>query len=86
MMVDMNGSSGGKKLVRKLSGRWIAGVCVGLAEYSGIDVALIRVLFAVFCLFGFVGPVVYVIAWVLIPEEGEPVSIAEKIINKSGAA
>jgi hypothetical protein len=28
--------------------------------------------------------IAYVMAWALVPEEGEPVSIAEKVINKSG--
>ena len=35
-------------------------------------------------LFGGARRVAYVVAWALVPEEGEPVSIAEKIINKSG--
>jgi len=74
----------GKKLARKLSGRLLAGVCAGLADYSGLDVTLIRVIFAVLTLFGGVGAIAYVLAWALVPEEGEPVSIAERFINKSG--
>jgi len=77
------GGFGGKKLERKLSGRWLAGVCVGLADYSGVDVSLIRVIFAVLTLFGGLGPIAYVLAWALVPEEGEPVSIAEKFMNKT---
>ncbi len=78
------GGHGGKKLERKVSGRWIAGVCAGLADYSGMDVSLIRVIFAVLILFSGLGAIAYVLAWALVPEEGEPVSIAEKFINKSG--
>jgi len=81
MMVTMNGTGSSKRLERKLSGRWLAGVCAGAADYYGIDVNVIRVLFVVFSLFAGLGPVVYVVAWLLVPEEGEPVSIAEKIIN-----
>jgi len=73
-----------KKLERKLDGRWVAGVCAGLADYSGLDVSLIRVIFAVLTLFGGVGAIAYVLAWALVPEQGEPASIAEKFINKSG--
>lgn len=73
---------GGKKLERKLDDRWLAGVCIGLADYTGIDVSLIRVIFAVLTMFGGVGPIAYLIAWVLVPEEGEKTSIAEKLINK----
>jgi len=80
------GGSGGfdsKKLERKRSDRWLAGVCVGLADYTGIDVSLIRVIFAVLTLFGGVGAIAYLIAWALVPEEGEKVSIAEKFINSN---
>jgi phage shock protein C len=81
--VDGAGGIGGKRLERKLSDRWLAGVCAGLADYSGIDVSLIRVIFAVLTLFGGVGLIAYVLAWALVPEEGERVSIAEKFINKN---
>jgi phage shock protein PspC (stress-responsive transcriptional regulator) len=76
------GGPSGKKLERKIDGRWLAGVCIGLADYTGIDVSLIRVIFAVLTLFGGVGPIAYLIAWALVPEEGESTSIAEKFINK----
>jgi phage shock protein PspC (stress-responsive transcriptional regulator) len=79
------GGFAGKKLERPLSGRWLAGVCAGLADYSGIDVSLIRVIFAVLTLFGGVGAIAYLVAWALVPEEGEKASIAEKFINKNGA-
>ena len=77
------GGFAGKKLERPLTGRWLAGVCAGLAEYSGIDVSLIRVIFAVTTLFGGLGALAYVLAWALVPEEGEKASIAEKVINKN---
>ncbi len=50
-----------------------------------MDVSLIRVIFAVLTLFGGVGAIAYVLAWALVPEEGEPVSIAEKFVNKNGS-
>lgn len=77
------GGFAGKKLERPMTGRWLAGVCAGLAEYSGIDVSLIRVIFAVTVLFGGLGAIAYLVAWALVPEEGEKVSIAEKVINKN---
>jgi phage shock protein PspC (stress-responsive transcriptional regulator) len=76
----------GKRLERKLEGRWLAGVCVGLADYLGVDPNLIRVIVAVLVLFGGFGALAYLMAWVLVPEEGEPASIAEKLINKNGAS
>ena len=41
-----------QKLTRSRRDRRIAGVCGGLAEYSGIDVTIIRILFVVFALAG----------------------------------
>ena len=38
MMADMSiGNGNSKRLVRTLDGRMIAGVCSGLAEYTGLD-------------------------------------------------
>jgi phage shock protein C len=78
------GEPGGKRLERKVSGRWVAGVCAGLAAYTGLDASLIRVIFAVLTFFGGLGPIGYVLGWALIPEEGDSVSIAERFINKPG--
>jgi phage shock protein PspC (stress-responsive transcriptional regulator) len=78
------GGFGGKRLERKLEGRWIAGVCAGLADYLGVDPNLVRVVLAVLVIFGGFGALVYVLAWALVPEEGESASVAEKIINKNG--
>jgi len=78
------GEPTGKRLERKVDGRWVAGVCAGLADYTGLDVSLIRVVFAVLTFFGGLGPIGYVLGWALIPEEGETASIAERFINKPG--
>jgi phage shock protein PspC (stress-responsive transcriptional regulator) len=98
-MSDVNGETGssrltrgdhsglpvtGKRLERKVKGRVIAGVCAGTADYFGVDVTLIRVIFVVLTFFGGLGLVAYVAAWALVPEEGESASIVEKAINKTG--
>jgi phage shock protein C len=75
---------GSKRLERKVAGRWVAGVCAGLADYTGVDATVIRVIFAVLTFFGGLGPIAYVLGWALIPEEGDPASIAERFINKPG--
>ena len=74
-----------KRLERKLTGRWVAGVCAGLASYTGVDATVIRLIFAVLTFFGGVGAIAYVIAWALIPEEGDTASIAERFISKTGS-
>lgn len=78
------GRGGGKRLERKIEGRWLAGVCAGLADYLGVDATLVRVAVAVLAMFGGFGALAYVLAWALMPEEGETASIAERIINKNG--
>lgn len=58
-------------LRRSHSRRMIAGVVAGLADYLGMDVTLARVLFVLISLFSaaFPGILVYVILWVLVPED-----------------
>ena len=51
----------------------IAGVCSGIAEYFGWDIALTRVGFVVVSVLStaFPGILVYIAAALIIPEEGE---------------
>jgi phage shock protein PspC (stress-responsive transcriptional regulator) len=82
-MSNLNGSSG-KVLVRRRGNRIIAGVCSGFADYTAMDVNLIRVLVAVVTIItGGAGIVAYAAAWLVIPEEGQKSSIAEDLISKS---
>ena len=60
----------------------VAGVCVGLAAYFGIDVNLVRLGFGVFTVFYGLGVLVYLIAWAVLPEEGEGKSILESFLSK----
>jgi phage shock protein PspC (stress-responsive transcriptional regulator) len=82
MMADMSNLAG-KKLERPLAGRWVAGVAAGFGEYFGLDATLVRVIFAVGAFAG-IGVLVYLAGWLLVPEQGEPVSIMEKLISKTG--
>lgn len=76
-------SNGTKRLYRARDGRVVAGVCAGLAAYFGVDPTLVRLAFAVFAVFGGFGILLYLGAWLLIPEEGgDGTSIAENIVNK----
>lgn len=58
-----------KRLERSRNNRVIAGVCAGLANYFNIDIALMRVLFVVALLCGSFGFWMYVILWIVVPEE-----------------
>ncbi|WP_432980790.1 PspC domain-containing protein [Dactylosporangium sp. CA-233914] len=56
-------------LVRPRDNRWIAGVCAGLARRFGISPNVMRLIFVLSCLLP--GPqfVVYLVLWVLVPDE-----------------
>ena len=59
----------------------LAGVCTGLAAWLDVDVVLVRLAFAVATLFGGAGPLLYVAAWALVPQEGATESEAERWIT-----
>ena len=76
-------SNGTKRLYRPLDGRVVAGVCAGLASYFGIDPTLVRLAFALATVFGGIGILLYLCAWIVIPEEGgDGASIAENFVNQ----
>ncbi len=81
-VMSENNSSGGKRLLRVRQGRIVAGVCTGLAAYFGVDVNLVRLAFGVLTVFYGLGIVCYLIAWAVLPEEGEDGSILESFVNK----
>ncbi len=60
----------------------MAGVCAGLADYFGVDVNLVRLVFAGLTIFGGMGVLLYAVAWLIIPEQGESASIAEGFMKK----
>jgi phage shock protein C len=60
-----------KLLRRSRDDRIIAGVCGGLARYFGVDPVLVRVIAVLLAVFGGSGVVLYLIAWVAIPEAAE---------------
>jgi phage shock protein C len=59
---------GSPVLVRPRRGRWIAGVCAGLAERFGISRSLVRLAFVLFGIFG-VGEIAYIALWIIVPKE-----------------
>lgn len=85
IITDMseNNGSGSKRLVRTRNGRMVAGVASGLAAYFGVDVNLVRLAFGVFTIFYGLGILLYLVAWAILPDEDEGVSILESFINRS---
>jgi len=58
------------KLYRSQDDRMVAGVCGGLADFVGIDATLIRLAFFLLLFGGGVGFWVYLVLWIVIPEQG----------------
>ena len=57
------------KLRRSTSDKVVAGVCGGLGRYFDVDPVFFRLAFVVLALGGGSGVLLYVIAWIAIPEE-----------------
>ncbi|KOV83752.1 PspC domain-containing protein [Nocardia sp. NRRL S-836] len=59
-----------KKLRRSRTDKMVAGVCGGVAKMIGVDAALLRIILVAATLLGFgTGAILYVAAWILMPEE-----------------
>jgi len=66
-----------KRLLRRSAAGRIGGVCAGIAEYLDTDVALVRLAWVVLSIVpgAFIGgALVYLAAWLLIPDSPEPVT------------
>jgi phage shock protein PspC (stress-responsive transcriptional regulator) len=59
------------RLYRSQTDRMLGGVCGGLAKYLQIDVTLVRLFFVVFTLLGGIGPLVYIIMWIVVDDESK---------------
>ncbi|GAB6856644.1 PspC domain-containing protein [Microbacterium sp. 8M] len=56
-------------LVRPRKGRFIAGVCAGLARRFGMPVALVRIIAIIAMVFAGLPLWVYLVLWIIIPNE-----------------
>lgn len=63
----------GRSLRRSRSNKMVAGVIAGVAQYFGFDVTLTRVVYVILSTLSvaFPGIFVYIILWVIMPQEGE---------------
>jgi phage shock protein C len=58
------------KLRRSRTDRMVAGVCGGIARMFNMNAALVRILLVAATLLGFgAGAVLYLVAWMVVPEE-----------------
>lgn len=61
-----------KRLLRSKTESMLAGVCGGIANYFGLDPTMVRIGYILLSVLsaGFPGILVYIVLWIVIPEEG----------------
>ena len=57
------------RLNRSRSDRMIAGVCGGLGKYFSVDATIVRLVFLLLLIFGGAGFLLYLILWIVVPDE-----------------
>ncbi len=74
-----------KRLYRSRKDRMLGGVCAGLGEYIDVDPIVIRLVWAVVTVIsiGF-GLIVYILAWILIPEAPDESTTQTSVPDTSG--
>jgi len=58
-----------KKTLYRSKDRMLGGVCAGVADFFGIDKSVARIIFALLILAGSFGFWLYIIMWLVVPEE-----------------
>ena len=58
-----------RRLARPRDDRWIAGVCSGLARRFGLSSGVMRLIFVLSCLLPGPQILIYLILWVMLPNE-----------------
>lgn len=64
------------RLRRSRDDRWIGGVCGGLARLTGVQTWVWRLLVVLLALWGGSGVVAYVLLWIFVPQDPEPMASA----------
>jgi len=57
-----------RRVYRSKKNRVLAGICGGIAEYFDVDPVFVRLLLVLLVLMGFAGIILYLVAWLIIPE------------------
>jgi phage shock protein PspC (stress-responsive transcriptional regulator)/FtsH-binding integral membrane protein len=70
-----------RRLTRSRDGRWLGGVCAGLGRYFDLNPMIYRIGFAALSLAGGTGILLYVAAWLVMPDEGVEDSIAAETLK-----
>ena len=58
-----------KRLVRPMRQKSIGGVCAGFANYLGVDITLMRIIWLCTAIFTGVGFIAYFVCWIVMPAD-----------------
>ena len=72
-----------RKLSRNSMNRVIGGVCSGLAEFFGLDVALVRIAFVIAFMFASFGFWLYIILWIVLPDGQQTTDNGQQTFGQS---
>ena len=73
-------SGGQRRLYRNPNDKVLGGVCSGLANYFDTDPVIVRLIFVIMFFMALIGPLAYIIAWMVIPLARTP----EELVYLSG--
>ncbi|MGN0006855.1 MAG: PspC domain-containing protein [Alistipes sp.] len=74
-----DGDASLRRIRRSRTNRSIAGICGGLGKYFGVDPTLLRLITLLLILFGGLSIWIYIVLWIIIPEETIPVTNTKNI-------
>ena len=60
-----------RRLTRSRTNQMVGGVCAGLGNYLNVDPTAIRLIFILLVLLGASGILIYLILWIIMPQEPE---------------
>ena len=63
--------------------RWVGGVCGGIAAKLNVDVAFVRIAFLVFCLLPGPAVVLYLAAWLILPDQKNSIPLQTFLDRRS---
>jgi phage shock protein C len=71
-----------ERLHRSGRSRMLAGVAAGLADYLGVDPALVRLAFVALAFMGGLAVPLYLAGWLVIPDEDGGPTVAEELLAR----
>jgi phage shock protein C len=70
-----------QRLYRSSSNKMLAGVCGGLGRYFSVDATIVRLVFLLLLFLGGSGFLLYLILWIIVPEEQQAGAAPQEVIQ-----